>query len=61
MDGISFLLSIGRPCWPKLQWADNFVRFVIGPFAFMVILRDMDVWFGVMSEQFKDDDDQDLI
>ena len=51
MDGISFLLSIGRPCWPKLQIQYNFFRLVVGPFALMIVLRDMDVWLANIAEK----------
>jgi hypothetical protein len=51
MDGISIVASIGRPVWPKVQIGSCFLRVVFGPFGLLIVLRDMDLWLGNLSNK----------
>jgi len=52
MNGISFMLMIGKPVWkPVLDRESTHIRLVLGPFAFWIVFQDMDVWFGERAEK----------
>lgn len=57
MNGISFLLVIGRPLWFKFEWAKSHVRLVVGPFSFWIIFSDLEVFFAYVR-QLKEQYDQ---
>jgi hypothetical protein len=42
MNGISFLVCIGAPAWPRIEVVHPLYRLVLGPISFWIIANDFE-------------------
>lgn len=61
MSGVSFIVCVGRPAWPRVEACENFLRIVLGPIAFWLLFHDFEILLDKMrfgpAARFTDGDD----
>jgi hypothetical protein len=46
MNGISFLISIGKFAYPSLSFNSKVIRICLGPISFVIFFLDLERWLA---------------